>query len=557
MQRTFVRGAAGLAVTLAAALAVACAQPTTTTGTTPATPVAVTPTTAAPKTVETAVPKTVETAVPKTAAPQPPAQPTGRLIIGVSGLRNDLDPLTTLGSGVTPHFRAIFDGLTSVDAEGNINARVAESWRVLPDNSGWEFKIRPGMTFHNGDPVTGEAVKWTFDWIRNPENRSAYLANLNGQAVSGVVLTDPMTVVLQTSRPAPILPRVVANMNITSPRLFEEGGVRAWTTQEAGTGPYTVKSFTPDQNIVLEPARAANPARPNAAKLQEVVFRVIPEASTRQAAFRTNEIDLVGGLEIDQLDALVREGAKLFSTEVNYTLLLNMNPFVDSPVQNPMVRRAVSLGMNREEIVQGVYNGQAKAANQIVPPIANGYDPSIPPATYNLQQARQMLAQAGFANGFTSRMHVLNSSAPFVSTGQAVQGYLEEMGIRVEIELVGGTAYQTLFNNGTFHPFAVNNYTSVNQDGDPALTWFLSNAPEGRLRYQNPNFDRALNASKVEMDPARRTQLLREAGRILASEDPVSAYLVWQQTSYAAKPKVFNFTPLPANFDLDGTFVTQ
>jgi peptide/nickel transport system substrate-binding protein len=284
---------------------------------------------------------------------------------------------------------------------------------------------------------------------------------------------------------------------------------------------------------------------------------VIPEAATRIAAIRTGEVDIVAGLEGDQVRNLQRDGNKLFQADANFVLTMTMNPFVDSPVRDPRVRRAAIASIDRAAIVEGVYAGQANVANQPAPPSANGHDPQMPPQPFDVQQARQLLAEAGFPNGFQSKMHVLSSSQPFITTGTAVAGFLETIGIRVEIEQVSGAAYQTLFNNGPFHPFAVNNYTAPAQDADAQLDWFLSTAPEGRRRYVNPNFDRVLLQSKQEMDATRRTQLLREASRILVTEDPVQAYLVWPIQNYVARPRVENFTALPANFDIDGMFVTR
>jgi peptide/nickel transport system substrate-binding protein len=258
------------------------------------------------------------------------------------------------------------------------------------------------------------------------------------------------------------------------------------------------------------------------------------------------------------VSALVREGGKLFSAEANFALVMGMNPFVDSPVRDPRVRQASIMTLNHQNLVQGVYNGtQATVATGLAAPSVNGYDPTLPQPRQDIAGARRMLTEAGFPNGFQSKMHVLASSAPFITAGQAVAGFLEEAGIRVEIEQVSGTAYGTLFNNGPFHPYQVINYTSVGQDSQPALDWFLSTAPAARKRYDNPNFDRAFNAAAQELDANRRLEALRQAQRILMTEQPVVAPLVWPIQGMVAKAKVEAFTVLPSNFDIDGTFITR
>jgi oligopeptide transport system substrate-binding protein len=139
-----------------------------------------------------------------------------------------------------------------------------------------------------------------------------------------------------------------------------------------------------------------------------------------------------------------------------------------------------------------------------------------------------------------------------------VSGYVEEIGIKLEIEQMDGPRYTELFTRGGMHPWYVNTWTHSTLDLDSAINWFLSDITTAPVRLRNPRFDAALKASKVELDPARRTQLLRDAQRILLTDDPVTMPLVYNPYFWVTLPRVENLKVLPSSkLDVTGLFTTQ
>jgi ABC-type transport system substrate-binding protein len=143
-----------------------------------------------------------------------------------------------------------------------------------------------------------------------------------------------------------------------------------------------------------------------------------------------------------------------------------------------------------------------------------------------------------------------------VVLGTGVAGYLEQIGIRAEIEQMDGTRYTELFTRGGMNPWYVNTWTHSTLDNDVALNWFLSDLTTSPVRYRNPNFDKALKDSKVEMDAAKRVTMLRDAQRILLTEEPVTTPLVYNPYYWVAAPKIANFKLLPSSkIDVTGLYV--
>ena len=500
-------------------------------------------------------PKAAPTAPAAKAAPKAPAGPTGKAVIGVAGLHHNMAPLV-LGSPTRQHINGIFDNLVRVEPNREIVGDLAKSWKLLDDGLTWEFELYPGVKFHDGTPANAEAIKWSFDWVMDPKNSSSLITRSG--SFDKVVAKDETTLQIVTKAPDPIVHLRVESFPLSSPKLYEDTNGDGWDDQAAGSGAFKLKEYVSGGKVVLEAILDPMPHH-DTAKIAEVEYRAIPEASARMAALRNGEIDLADGLDVGQGETLKSEGFNLQSIAVPQTLALTMNIMDPSsentPVKDPVVRNAVIRSINNVEIAEVVFNGLVAPANQIITPGSTGHDPDLKQPDYDPAAAKRMLADAGYPDGFSSKMHVLAASQPTITLGTEVAGYLDEIGIKVEIEQMVGPSFAELFIQGGMHPFYVSRWTHSNLDGAEALRWLRTGGGPGAPRFANPKYDELWDQQAVEMDLEKRNTILQQMSRILIEEDPIQKYLIPTPRFVVTAPRLRDFFMTPAKSDIASMYI--
>jgi peptide/nickel transport system substrate-binding protein len=376
------------------------------------------------------------------------------LSIGIQNEPNTLDPQWNLVGNNTQAMRNIYDTLSARDRNLQLVPSLALSWRAVDDTT-WEYKLRPGVKFHDGSDFTAEDVKFTIARVGSiPGNPNSYAVYV-GQ-IREVVVVDPLTVRFVTNGPAPLLPTNLSNIFILSSRNGPQPNGDFNTGKAAiGTGPFRVVSWQPGSPLVL---RRNDAYWGDRQPWQDVRFVPISRDSARVAALLAGDIDFINRVPIADL-ARLRQDPKIrvFAGDSAYVYMLFPdvendspqgvrdiagNPVAKNPFKDARVRRALSLAINRQAIVDRTMEGQASVANQAVPAGFFGHSTRIAPVAFDAERARALLAEAGYRDGFQVDLSCPNDRfANDAKICEAVAQFLVRIGIRTQVSAMPSAVF--------------------------------------------------------------------------------------------------------------------
>jgi peptide/nickel transport system substrate-binding protein len=428
LRKKFVFGLIAMLLILAACAPAAPAQPTESTGPQPTTEVAQPEPTK--ETVSQPEP-TKEVAPTETMAPEvAPAKDT--LTVAINGQPSRLQPQQPVGRLNEIVNALIFDALTTRDQEGNLVPALAESWNLI-DETTWEFKLRPGLTFHNGDPVTSEDVKFTYEQlVLNPDANSPHKTFL--QTIQEVVVIDDTTFQIKTSIPDVLLPSRVFDLygSIVPKNYYEQVGDAEFDNAPIGTGPYKFVDWVKDSHMTLEANENYWGQKP---AYKTLILRFITDDAARMAAELAGEVDIASNVpparveEIDAADNVEIRSAP--SSRFYFVVMDTTKP----PFDDPRVRKAVNLAIDREALVLGVGRGYGTPIASVFIPQTFGYDPNIQPV-YDPEQAKALLADAGYPDGFDVVFDSFTGSiVDHSKVAEAIVAQLNDVGIRATLNV--------------------------------------------------------------------------------------------------------------------------
>jgi peptide/nickel transport system substrate-binding protein len=343
-----------------------------------------------------------------------------------------LDPhLSTFATDVNATF-ALFDNLTFRNEDQSVvRPMLATEWKVQDQR--WEMKLRPGVRFHNGDPFTSDDVKFSIERTYDPAAKTS-VANVLS-TVERIETPDPLTVVFITRQPDALLPSRLAfyGGQILPRRYFERVGAEEFRRQPVGTGPFRFSEWVKDDRLVLRRFPEYWGGSPNVA---QVIFRPRPEVAPRIAALLAGEADLVTSLPADQIDTISRSGkARVEGALFNGLHVLAVNSRVP-PLDNPLIKQALSLAIDREAIIRTVHRGQGVVPNGLIAQGDFGFDATLPPLEFNPERARQRLQAAGYKG----EPIVLETTQGYLLGDRQMAEIVDEMwrkvGINSKLELI-------------------------------------------------------------------------------------------------------------------------
>jgi peptide/nickel transport system substrate-binding protein len=376
-----------------------------------------------------------KSAVVPSASPSPLSSPKQPVIlrVGMGSISEKLDPHTIWSPPGPTAFAPIYDALAWMDAEGKIQPALALSWNMI-DNNTWEFKLRQGVKFQNGQEFTSDDVKATFERLFDKDKVAKYQLIARGQVdkVSAVEVVDKYTVRLKTSTPDPILPRSLPIAFILPGDYYRQVGDEGIATKPIGTGPFKLKEFVKGDHITYEAWDGSWRGKPKVDVLMQISM---PESASRIAALQSGGIDIVHFLPPDQATALQKAGFKIVNGPVAGQYLCDVWD-VTGPMADRRVREALNYAVDKEAVIKNVMNGYgAVVQRQPLTRGTLGYDPNLKAYPYDPAKAKQLLAEAGYPNGFEVRFQhsigfILNDGL----LAQAIQGYLADVGVKAKLE---------------------------------------------------------------------------------------------------------------------------
>jgi peptide/nickel transport system substrate-binding protein len=430
-----------------------------------------------------------------------------------------LDPGEASGQ-LTPFWflYAIHDALVK-PMPGNLMApSLAESWTVSEDQREYEFKLREGVRFHNGDPLTGEDVKFSF--YRSKGNKLLH------EKVEEVVVVDSHRVRFRLREPWPdfmaYYGTIVSAASWVVPKKYvEEVGDAGFKKHPIGLGPYKFVSHIPGVELVMEAYEGYWRKMPSVKRL---VFKSVPDATTRYAMLKRGEVDIA--YLLDPPDAQELKNNPGFRLAFSGGIAIFFLDFLDqwdpkSPWADPRVRRAASYAIDRQALSEAETLGASKPAGNFVPPTFEFALP-IEPDAYDPAKAKQLLAAAGYPNGFDGgELHQL---PPYFSMGETIQGDLQAVGIRTQMRPMERAAYFSALGAKKLKGLCV---CSSALYGNAASRLAEVVPSTGTYAYGGyPDIDALYAQQARETDHAKREAILHQIQRLV--HERVRIAPIWQ-----------------------------
>jgi peptide/nickel transport system substrate-binding protein len=466
------------------------------------------------------------------------------LRIGLADDPDMLDP--TLARTYTGRivFAAMCDKLVDITPELDITPQLATEWHWVDDNKGLMMTLRQGVKFQDGEPMDAAAVKFSIERHLSMEgsNRKAEIS-----AVSDIQIIDDHTIKLVLKTPfAPLLASLSDRAGmIVSPKAAQAGG--DFADHPVCAGPYKFVERVPQDRIVLE--RFADYWNKDAIHFDRMVFQPIPDSTVRLANLQSGSLDMIERLAATDLEAARKDArVKVFSvTGLGYqTLSVNLNngPRAKSPLgQDPRIREALELSIDRTALNEVVFNGLFTPGNQWVEPKNPFYVKSHPIPARDVAKAKQLLAAAGVSN---PHMTLLATTVPeTMRAAQVIQAMASEAGFDIQIQAAeSNTAIQASVD-GQFDLYLT--YWSGRIDPDGNLYNFVSCKGPPALnvaKYCNPEVDAELDAARTVEDTAGRLAHYAKVADHVLNDRPL-IYL-WHPTwLFATSAKITGFTAYP------------
>jgi len=470
------------------------------------------------------------------------AQDSPEIVIAISGEPPNLDPHINAGTAARTVRLVVYRGLFNYNKEGVASPELADTYSISDDGLTYTFVLRDAQ-FHNGNPVTAEDVKYSLERILNPETGATFFSQMS--VIDSVNVVDEKTVEVKLKQvTAPFIDYMALPESAIVSKAWAEEHDGDLSGNPMGAGPYVFVEYVEGQRMVVE--KFDNFYKEGLPITDRIVFEFFPDATTRVNALLSDDVDLISYVpwkDIPMLqandDVQILGGTGPFMGLIFNT---NFEPFADA-----RVRRAVAYAIDRYAVINTAFAGQGEPIYGMnVPSNSLAYDPQFDSYfEYDPDMAKELLAEAGYPDGFSARLLSTSQYDMHQQTAVAVQAELANIGIDLELDLPDWATRieknlagdYDLLVVGTGGDIADPDYLSdYYQSGDIRL----NNAPG----YSNARVDELLQLGRQTIDPEERKAIYAELQEIALEESPL-VYLMWRDQSYAATKDLQGFANLP------------
>jgi peptide/nickel transport system substrate-binding protein len=477
----------------------------------------------------------------------------GTLRVSVDQGAGVLNPLL---QRVNPEYllgEMLYSGLTRLGPDMSAEPDLASEWSANDDLSEWTFTLRRGVTFHDGSPLTAEDVVATFEAILDEATGSPARRNIG--PVTGVSAQGELAVRFTLSGSYADLPVALA---YTNARIVPAGVLRSdmarLNAEAIGTGPFRLVSFEPDRLVVLERnPDYYDPGRPFLDRVEMVVY---PDATSEGSALVAGDTDLM--LRVNPTDYARLSGvAGIIGLRTPSGQFLNVNMACDAPPFNdPRVRKALALSVDRAALVEFTAEGFGTVGNDTPVNAAYRFHADLPGRRQDYDEARRLMAEAGFADGLTIRLVASERPATRAQLAVALREMARPAGFNIEVQTMAHATYlEQVWKQGNFYVGFYNMQPTA--DGIFSLL-FTSDAAWPETRWNNPGFDALVAEARRTADTPRRAALYADAQRLMNAEVP-AVIPVFFDLLAAQRDHVHDFVlhPRGAVFRLDQVWLDE
>ena len=478
---------------------------------------------------------------------KPPAleTETNRLVVCISSPIESLDPTDYRDRTTQTVLKNMFDSLTTRDSMMRIVPQLAESWKNLDDTT-WEFKLRPGVKFHNGDPFTAEDVKYTLERVVKAgaiDGRTSPRKTLLGP-VSGVKIIDAHTVLIQTEKPWAILPLMLSLQEIVPKKHMESVDSGGFQSNPIGTGPYRWVGGEAGKEVILEAFPdyyGGSPENPpvKPANLKYLVFRTAPLKTHQIAMLKRGECDIVPHVPVETIRILKQTpGIGVLSCPATRSHFAEIN-CAKPPFNDSRVRRALNHAINRKAVVDNILQGHGIPLPTILLPNAFAYDRSLKPYPYDPKLARRLLIDSNFPDRNATAIHCTKGDLQFANI---IAAFLTKVGVKSVINIVNHR-YPKAYGKEAAWDIFVGSWGNSTLDPVGILVpKFMSDGRGNFSGYSNREVDTLFSLAETTSNPDLREHYFKKVQEIVYRDVPmIFGYAA--EEFYGVRERVKNFIP--------------
>jgi peptide/nickel transport system substrate-binding protein len=482
------------------------------------------------------------------------------LSIGTSAFPLSADPHFYNGIGDRNLSLHLFSRLVEQKGDMSLTPGLATSWKLISDTE-WEFTLREGVRWSDGQPLSPEDVAFSLSRSANIPNSPLGYAPFT-RDIERVEVSGPHTIRIVTRQPSPILPVNLSAISIVAKHVVDgaesadfDGGRAA-----VGTGPYRVTSFAKNERVNME----RNPHWwGDQPEWDHVSLRFISNEGARSAALLSGDVDMIDSPSRNDLPRLRQDPRfRVTSTPGNRSILLlpsfleesspqatdnDGKPLATNPLRDLRVRQALSHAIDRKALAERVLEGTAQAAGQFMWPGAYSYTPDIRIPAHDQTRARALLAEAGFPNGFRLTISAFADRPDFRTVAQAIAQMWTRVGVRTQVDAIPAASY---LSRGARHEFAMPFFSwgiSTGEAGYALTNMFTTmdartgRGPANWGGYSNPRLDALIDRAQSTMEDGARERLLIQGQRIVAED--VAGIPLYQLVNFWASRAGITYEP--------------
>jgi len=462
------------------------------------------------------------------------------LIIGQDSDAVNLDPQF---NGDTTSQRIvinIFDTIVRENSDGEIVPNVAKKWEISNDGLEYIFKLKEGIKYHNGNELTASDIKFTLDRAMD----SPHAAELV-ECVEKTEVIDEYTVKITLVYPyGPFITLLAApQLAIVNEEIVTKAGDE-FARNPVGSGPYKFVEWKAGDKIVLE---AFEDFHNGPAPMKKVTFKVIADQSTSLIALENKEIDaLINVASIDIENVKNNSDLEFYEKQALRSNFMSIN-CTKEPFNNPLVRQAIAYTIDKEAILYAATEGIGEVAENHIAVAAFGYTDKVKSYPVDFEKAKGLLAKAGYADGFNTKITVSNKEASKMA--QVIQSNLSEIGVNCEIEMLEWGTFLDSNIKGEFD-MSISGWGYLAADADQGVYALMHSSQIGGAnwtRYKNDRLDELLETGRKSSSPSERLSAYEELTQLLHDEVP-SIPFYWTVTNIAANKELKGVKALPLPF---------
>lgn len=408
-------------------------------------------------------------------------------------------------------YESVYDALTRRDQDNKLVPGLATEWKLVNETT-WQFKLRPGVKFHDGAPLTAADVKFTIERSYDPAART--LIGGLFTTVQRIDIVDDLTVNFVTKKPDPLFPArhaVWGNGSIMPAKYFQQVGAEGFERKPVGTGPYKVAEWVKDDHLTLVANADYWGGTPNA---NSIVMKPKTDPAARVAALLAGEANFIDFVPNDQVERLRSSpNVKVVSVPYAGLVVLGMNP-KRPPLDNKLLKQAMSLAIDRQAIVKELLRGQGIVGTGSIPRGDFAYNPNRPPLPFSPEKAKELVRQSGY-KGEEVLCEVLQVDAPLV---EAVVAMWKGVGVNAKIAVIENAVRAQKMREKNWQVLLASPGSPL---GDPdSIIWRVLGPGAIWDIWRDPEFDRLGEEARYSLDPEKRRQNYERMQDLLLEHTP-------------------------------------